>query len=61
MAALNTDAQSKYVAVEGRETSVRDLISRLRSDRGLLRRVLMLGGVVVVALVSVAEIGRAHV
>ena len=52
MAALNADTQSNYAALDNRGTAIRDFAARLRTDRGLLRRVLMLGGVAIVALVS---------
>ena len=52
MAALNTDTQSNYAALDNRSTAIRDFAARLRADRVLLRRVLMLGGVAIVALVS---------
>src|ERR1051326_9080191 len=52
MAAVNTDAQSEYVRADAGRDSAGDFIFRIRTDRGLLRRVLMLGGVLAVALVS---------
>ena len=52
MAAVNTDAQSEYVRADAGRDSAGDFIFRIRNDRGLLRRVLMLGGVLAVALVS---------
>jgi membrane fusion protein (multidrug efflux system) len=54
MAAIHTDAAtSRYVGTAGRRASAGDgLVSRLKSDRGLLRRILMIGGVAIVALVS---------
>jgi membrane fusion protein (multidrug efflux system) len=54
MAAVNTDTHSQYAAVAGRQTSSADFVSRMRADRKLLRRVLMLGGVAVVAIVALA-------
>ncbi|HTK80469.1 MAG TPA: HlyD family secretion protein [Rhizomicrobium sp.] len=52
MAAVNTDAQSEYVRADAGRDSAGDFIFRIRNDRGLLRRVFMLGGVLAVALVS---------
>jgi membrane fusion protein (multidrug efflux system) len=54
MAAIQTDtATAAYVrAVRGHVPSREGLLSRITSDRGLLRRVLMIGGVAVVAVVS---------
>lgn len=54
MAAIQTDAaSSQYVGhVRRTHTAGENLVSRIRSDRGLLRRVLMIGGVALVAIVS---------
>lgn len=53
MAAIQTDAASShYVATARRTSSGHGLLSRLRSDRGLLRRLLMIGGVALVAVIS---------
>src|SRR5438477_10711808 len=56
MAAVQSDATtSRYVGVAGGRVSVADgWASRLTTDRGLLRRVLMIGGVAAVALASLA-------
>jgi membrane fusion protein (multidrug efflux system) len=56
MAAIQTDsAASPYVGtVRGRAPEREGVLSRLRADRGLLRRVLMIGGVAVVSAVSLA-------
>ncbi len=53
MAALNTEARNDYARIGQGPSPVRDFIGRLRTDRGLLRRVLMLGGIAIAALVSV--------
>jgi len=54
MAAIQTDAAtSPYVGtVRGHIPARGGLFSRIKSDRGLLRRVLMIGGVAVVTVVS---------
>ena len=53
MAAIQTDATSShYVGTAGRISAGNGLLTRLKSDRGLLRRVLMIGGVALVAVVS---------
>jgi membrane fusion protein (multidrug efflux system) len=54
MAAIQTDTRtSPYVGTVRGHIPARDgLLARMKSDRGLLRRVLMIGGVVVVAVVS---------
>src|SRR5438552_4004110 len=54
MAAIQSEAAaSSYVGtVRGRVPAGEDLLFRLKSDRGRLRRVLMIGGVVLVAGVS---------
>lgn len=55
MSSTHSDTTSIYSGVLGRHPSpVLDYIARLRTDRALLRRVLMLGGIGVVALVSLA-------
>jgi len=57
MAAVQSEAAtSAYVGtVRGRVPAGNGLLSRLKSDRGLLRRVLMIGGVAVVALAALAS------
>ncbi|HEX3431698.1 MAG TPA: HlyD family secretion protein [Rhizomicrobium sp.] len=54
MAAIQSEAaNSPYVGtVRGRASSGEGLLSRLKTNRGLLRRVLMIGGVTAVVLVS---------
>jgi membrane fusion protein (multidrug efflux system) len=56
MAALHTETgTSPYDGtLAGRASPLSDFIARLRADRGLLRRVLMIGGVAIVAIVSLA-------
>src|SRR3984957_7127745 len=55
MSATQTDTANSYAGVDSRgSNSLADYIARLRADRGLLRRVLMSGGLAVVALVSLA-------
>jgi len=54
MNAMQTDT-AQYTAVgRGPWTSAQGLWERLRADRSLLRRVLMIGGIAVVAVVSLA-------
>ncbi|HEY6578291.1 MAG TPA: biotin/lipoyl-binding protein, partial [Rhizomicrobium sp.] len=52
MAAIQTDTVSPYAGTAGPRSSGQDWLARLRSDRNLLRRVLMIGGVGIVALAS---------
>ncbi len=53
MSAIQTETAGAYAGTHGRATNpVADYIARLRSDRGLLRRVLMIGGIVIVAIVA---------
>jgi len=55
MSAMQTDTTHAYAGAGARGTNpVTDYIGRLRADRGLLRRVLMIGGIAVVAVVSLA-------
>jgi membrane fusion protein, multidrug efflux system len=54
MAASQTDAASPYIRTGGQVTPSPGLLGRLKADRNLLRRVLMIGGVAVVVLVSLA-------
>jgi hypothetical protein len=55
MAVSNTAIHSEYAAPGRRDAPARPgFIARLREDRAALRRVLMIGGVVLVALVSLA-------
>jgi membrane fusion protein, multidrug efflux system len=53
MAAIQTDTASPYVGTAGLAAAP-GLIERLKADRNLLRRVLMIGGTAVVALASLA-------
>jgi hypothetical protein len=52
MNAINTDTSQYAGAIHSRPSILQDYISRLRNDRGFLRRVLMIGGVVLVAAIS---------
>jgi membrane fusion protein (multidrug efflux system) len=52
MNVINTDTAQYAGAIHSRPSVLQDYISRLRNDRGFLRRVLMIGGVVLVAAVS---------
>jgi membrane fusion protein, multidrug efflux system len=52
MNVINTDTSQYAGVVQGRASALRDFIARLRSDRGFLRRVLMIGGVALVAAVA---------
>ncbi len=54
MSAMQTDSVGAPYARAIPRSGLRDLIERLTSDRALLRRVLMIGGVAVVAVVSAA-------
>jgi membrane fusion protein, multidrug efflux system len=56
MAALHTETgTSPYGGtIAGHASPLGDFIARLRADRGLLRRVLMIGGIAIVAIVSLA-------
>ncbi|MGH6876415.1 MAG: HlyD family secretion protein [Rhizomicrobium sp.] len=54
MATIQTDAVSPYAGTAGDISSGQDWHSRLKSDRSFLRRVLMIGGVGIVALASLA-------
>ncbi|HEY4113072.1 MAG TPA: HlyD family secretion protein [Rhizomicrobium sp.] len=51
MAAVNSDTRSEYVAA-GRPAPLRGFIGRLRSDRAVLRRILIFGGIALVAVVA---------
>ena len=48
MAAVNSDTRSEYAG----SSPLKDFVARLRADTGLLRRILMYGGVAVVAVVA---------
>ena len=52
MAVSNTGTRSEYTALGRRSSPVGDFIGRIRADRATLRRVLMIGGAALVALVS---------
>jgi membrane fusion protein, multidrug efflux system len=54
MAVTNTAAHSKYSAIGPRGEAKPGWIARLREDRAALRRVLMFGGIAIVAVVSLA-------
>jgi membrane fusion protein (multidrug efflux system) len=56
MAALHTETGTPPYGgtLAGRASPLGDFIARLRADRGLLRRVLMIGGIAIVAVVSLA-------
>ena len=56
MAAVSSDTTTvRYPgSVRGPIAPIQDLIGRMRADKGLLRRVLMIGGVAIVAAVSLA-------
>jgi membrane fusion protein (multidrug efflux system) len=53
MNVINTDT-SQYAGAVHRPSALQDFISRLREDRAFLRKVLMIGGVAIVAAVSLA-------
>jgi len=52
MAAITNDRRSEYVSSGSHGSGLRDFIARTRADRGLLRRILMIGGIGVVVLVA---------
>jgi membrane fusion protein (multidrug efflux system) len=54
MAVTNTAAHSEYSAIGPRGEAKPGWIARLREDRAALRRVLMFGGIAIVAVVSLA-------
>ncbi len=54
MAAIQTDALASPYVAASRVSTAPGLIVRLKSDRTLLRRVLMIGGVAIVAAASLA-------
>ena len=54
MAVTNTTIRSEYTAAGRRTSPVGDFVGRVRADRGLLRRVLMFGGVALVAILALA-------
>ena len=54
MAVTNTTIRSEYTAAGRRPSAVGGFIQRVREDRGLLRRVLMFGGLAVVAIAALA-------
>jgi len=50
MAAIQSETSARYPgSVRGSFAPVRDLVARMREDKGLMRRVLMIGGVAIVA------------
>lgn len=55
MAAIQSETSARYPGnPRGSFAPVQDLIGRMREDKGLLRRVLMIGGVAVVAVAALA-------
>lgn len=52
MAAFRTDTASPYAGTAGEFAGAQDWLARLKSDRNLLRRVLMFGGVALVVVSS---------
>jgi membrane fusion protein (multidrug efflux system) len=52
MNVINTDTSQYAGAIERRPNALQDFISRLREDKAFLRKVLMIGGVAIVAAVS---------
>jgi membrane fusion protein (multidrug efflux system) len=55
MAAIQSETSARYPGnPRGSFAPVQDLIGRMREDKGLLRRVLMIGGVAVVAIAALA-------
>lgn len=56
MSTLQTNSDSSHydATIAGRPSALADFIARLRADRALLRRFLMIGGVAAVAIVSLA-------
>ncbi|HTT81913.1 MAG TPA: HlyD family secretion protein [Rhizomicrobium sp.] len=54
MAAIQTETASPYVGAAAQGAAASGWVERLRSDRNLLRRILMIGGVVLVLLASLA-------
>jgi membrane fusion protein (multidrug efflux system) len=53
MAAIQSETSARYPgSPRGSFAPVQDLVGRMREDKGLLRRVLMIGGVAVVALAA---------
>lgn len=54
MAVTNTSIRSEYAAAERRSSPVEGFVGRVRADKGLLRRVLMFGGVALVAIAALA-------
>ncbi len=55
MSAMQTDTgASPYTAAQrGPLSQAKDFIGRLRADRGLLRRILMIGGIAIVAAIAI--------
>jgi membrane fusion protein (multidrug efflux system) len=55
MAAIQSETSARYPgSPRGSLAPVQDLIGRMREDKGLMRRVLMIGGVAVVAIAALA-------
>lgn len=55
MAAFQTDTASPYAGTAGEFAGAQEWLARLKADRNLLRRVLMIGGVSIVGLASLAS------
>lgn len=55
MAAFQTDTALPYAGTAGEFAVAQNWLTRLKADRNLLRRVLMIGGVSIVALASLAS------
>ncbi|MGN6148750.1 MAG: HlyD family secretion protein [Rhizomicrobium sp.] len=55
MAAIQSETSARYPGSQrGSLAPVQDLLGRMREDKGLMRRVLMIGGVAVVAIAALA-------
>jgi membrane fusion protein (multidrug efflux system) len=54
MAAYQTDTASPYAGTGGGIAGAQDWLARIKSDRSFLRRVLMIGGVAIVVVASLA-------
>lgn len=55
MAAIQSETSARYPgSARGSFAPVQDLVGRIREDKGLMRRVLMIGGVAIVAIAALA-------
>ena len=55
MAAIQSETSARYPgSARGSFAPVQDLVGRMREDKGLMRRVLMIGGVAIVAIAALA-------